>query len=161
MLTILLIIIAISVISLAFAGYLTNYVLKQDCGTKEMQSISNAIKEGAEAFLRRQYKTIGLLSIFVAAALFLFYNYSSSPNIIELGPSIALKVTFSFILGAACSALAGFIGMFVSIRSSIRAASAARESLNKAMQIALRGGAVSGLTVVSMSLLGVGGLFYL
>ncbi|HLC17172.1 MAG TPA: sodium/proton-translocating pyrophosphatase, partial [Thermodesulfovibrionia bacterium] len=161
MLTILLIIIAISVISLAFAGYLTTYVLKQDCGTKEMQSISNAIKEGAEAFLRRQYKTIGLLSVFVAAALFLFYNYSSSPNIIELGPSIALKVTFSFILGAACSALAGFIGMFVSIRSNIRAASAARESLNKAMQIALRGGAVSGLTVVSMSLLGVGGLFYL
>ncbi|OGL41866.1 MAG: sodium-translocating pyrophosphatase [Candidatus Schekmanbacteria bacterium GWA2_38_9] len=160
MLTILLIIIAISVISLAFAGYLTSYVFKQDCGTKEMQEISNAIKEGAEAFLRRQYKTIGLLSIVVAAALFLFYNYSSSPNITELGPSIALKVTFAFILGAACSAVAGFIGMFVSIRANIRAASAARESLNKALQIALRGGAVSGLAVVSMSLLGVGGLFY-
>ena len=160
MLSILLIIIAISVVSLAFAGFLAFNVLNNDCGTKPMQEISNAIKEGAEAFLRRQYKTIGLLSLVLAVVIFLFYNYSSSPNITELGPTIAIRVTFAFLLGAACSAIAGFIGMFVSIRANIRAATAAMTSLNKALQIALRGGAVSGLSVVSMSLLGVGGLFY-
>src|SRR5207344_3426894 len=70
------------------------------------------------------------------------------------------KVTISFLIGALCSAIAGYVGMFVSIRANIRTAAAARTSLNQALQIALRGGAVSGLTVVSMSLLGVGGLFY-
>jgi len=161
MFEIFLIIIAISIFSLIFAGYLAYYVLKHDCGTKPMQDISNAIKEGAEAFLKRQYKTIGLLSIVLAVVIFLFYNYSSSPNITELGHSIAIKITAAFLIGAACSAIAGFIGMFVSIRANIRAATAAMTSLNKALQIALRGGAVSGLSVVAMSLLGVGGLFYL
>src|SRR5207344_3531231 len=71
------------------------------------------------------------------------------------------KVTLSFLIGAFCSAIAGYIGMFVSIRANIRTAAAAMTSLNRALQIALRGGAVSGLSVVAMSLLGVGGLFWL
>ncbi len=74
---------------------------------------------------------------------------------------LAFWTTLSFVLGAACSVIAGYIGMWVSIRTNIRTASAARTSLNDALRIALRGGAVSGLFVVAMSLFGVGGLYWL
>ncbi len=148
------IILSISVFSLLVAALLGRQVLRADAGTPEMQAISNAIKEGAEAFLRRQYKTIYALSVVVALILFLLYDVRS--NFTD-----AWKTTVAFLSGAACSGLAGFIGMFVSIRANIRTASASRTSLNRALQLALRGGAVSGLTVVAMSLLGVGGLFYL
>jgi K(+)-stimulated pyrophosphate-energized sodium pump len=151
----------ISVLSLAFAGYLTSYVLRQDTGTPQMQSISDAIKEGAEAFLRRQNKTIALLSVVFAAVIFLLYAFlrpHSPADPVDPLP-LAGYVTISFILGALSSGIAGYVGMFVSIRANIRTASAARTSLNRALQIAMRGGAVSGLFVVAMSLLGVGGLY--
>ncbi len=150
----LILIFGISLLGLVAAFYLATSVLKQDTGTKEMQRISNAIKEGAEAFLKRMNKTIAILSIVVAALLFLFYAKFKDPD-------IAGRVTLGFLLGALSSALAGFIGMFVSIRTNIRTAAASRTSLNAALQIALRGGAVSGLAVVAMSLLGVAGLFVL
>src|SRR6185503_16591647 len=124
--------------------------------------IANAIREGAEAFLSRQYRTIGLLSLVTAGIIFGFYYVNREVrNIAEMGQGTAWKITLSFITGALCSAIAGYIGMYVSIRANIRTAAAAMTSLNKALQIALRAGAVSGLSVVSMSLLGVGGLFYL
>ncbi|MFH1263929.1 MAG: sodium-translocating pyrophosphatase [Pseudomonadota bacterium] len=151
----------VSVLSLVVAFLLAKWVLAKDTGKPEMIAISDAIKEGAEAFLRRQYKTIGILSVVAAGVLFAFYFKNRNvANILEMGEGTAWKVTVSFLTGALCSAVAGFIGMFVSIRANIRAATAALTSLNKALQIALRGGAVSGLAVVSMSLLGVGGLFY-
>src|SRR5580700_9035675 len=137
----------ISLLALVFAVYLAGYVMKQDTGTAEMQKISNAIKEGAEAFLRRQNKTIAMLSVVFAVFLYLFYTKYK-------GGDVAWKMTLGFLLGALSSAFAGFIGMFVSIRSNIRTAAAARTSLNKALQISLRGGAVSGLAVVALSLLG-------
>jgi len=126
-----------------------------------MQVISNAIKEGAEAFLRRQYKTITVLSVVFAAIIFILYGFIRAHNPADpVGPlKMAGYVTVSFIFGALSSGIAGYIGMFVSIRSNIRTASAARSSLNRALQIAMRGGAVSGLFVVAMSLLGVGGLY--
>ncbi len=146
------VIFGISLLALVFAVLLSNFVMKQDTGTAEMQKISNAIKEGAEAFLKRQNKTILVLSLVFAALLFVFYaNYK--------GTNIAWRMTIGFLLGALSSAVAGFIGMYVSIRSNIRSAAAARTSLNLALQVALRGGAVSGLAVVAMSLLGVTGLF--
>ena len=127
-----------------------------------MREISDAIREGAEAFLSRQYRTIAMLSVVAAAAIFGFYFVNRDvKNIAEMGDGTFWKVTLSFVIGALCSAVAGYIGMFVSIRANIRTAAAAMTSLNKALQIALRGGAVSGLAVVSMSLLGVGGLFWL
>lgn len=157
-------VLSISVFTLLFALYLTFNILKKDTGTPEMQSISNAIREGAEAFLRRQYRTIGSLSILLAAIIFFLYLVVRQLNAhdVELGltaPQLAIYTTLSFLFGALCSGVAGYVGMFVSIRSNIRAASASRSSLNGALQIALRGGAVSGLFVVAMSLLGVGGLF--
>jgi K(+)-stimulated pyrophosphate-energized sodium pump len=156
------IVLGISVLSLVVAGVLARQVLSASTGTAEMQAISDAIREGAEAFLSRQYRTIALLSVVAALAIFGFYAWNSDvANIKEMGSGTAWKVTVSFLTGAVCSAFAGYVGMFVAVRANIRAAAAAMTSLNGALQLALRGGAVSGLTVVSMSLLGVGGLFYL
>jgi K(+)-stimulated pyrophosphate-energized sodium pump len=155
------VVLVISLLSLAVAFFLARQVLAADTGKPEMAEIAAAIREGAEAFLSRQYRTIAGLSVVAAALIFGFYYLNRNvPNIAEMGQGTAFKVTLSFITGALCSAIAGYIGMFVSIRANLRTAAAAMTSLNRALQLALRGGAVSGLTVVSMSLLGVGGLFY-
>ena len=151
-----------SILALVFAVRLAQWVLKHDDGTPEMRSISDAIREGAEAFLGRQYTTIALLTIPVTAVIFILYAYLRPPTAHDPVPypwQFASYVAGSFIFGAICSGVAGYIGMFVSIRANIRTAAATRTSLNTGLQIALRGGAVSGLFVVAMSLLGVGGLF--
>jgi K(+)-stimulated pyrophosphate-energized sodium pump len=156
-------VLVISILSLAFAGYLAQHVLSKDTGTQAMQEISNAIREGAEAFLSRQNRTIVTIAVVIAAVIFVLYAFVRPPNPTDpVGPmGMAFWTTLSFVFGAACSVIAGYIGMWVSIRTNIRTASAARTSLNEALQIALRGGAVSGLFVVAMSLLGVGGLYAL
>src|SRR5215471_16046443 len=157
-------ILVFSIGSLVVAGFLASWVLKRDTGTTAMQAISNAIKEGAEAFLRRQNRTIGMLAVLLAALIFVLYGFvrgHHSFDPVSTTLSLAFWTTLSFVLGAACSVIAGYIGMWVSIRTNIRTASAARSSLNDALRIALRGGAVSGLFVVAMSLLGVGGLYWL
>lgn len=145
---------AISVLSLIVAVFFSRYVIAQDTGTPAMQKISNAIKAGAEAFLRRQNRTIILLT--AVLAIVIYFGYFLGKGDAEL----ATRMTVSFLIGAICSLAAGFSGMWVSIRANIRVASAARTSLNKALQIALRGGAVTGLSVVALSLLGVGILFW-
>ena len=156
-------VLTISILSLIFAGYLARLVLSKDTGTPAMQDISNAIREGAEAFLSRQNRTIAMMAVVVAAVIFVLYAFLRTPNPSDpVGPVLmATWTTVSFVFGALCSVIAGYVGMWVSIRSNIRTASAARTSLNEALQIALRGGAVSGLFVVAMSLLGVGGLYAL
>jgi K(+)-stimulated pyrophosphate-energized sodium pump len=157
----LLLVIAISFFSLLFAVYLARYVVQREMGTDQMQAISNAIKEGAEAFLARQNRTIILLSAALAALIFILYGYVRTPNPADPVPPVELAfwTTLSFVLGALCSVIAGYVGMWVSIRANIRTAAAVRSSLNEGLRIALRGGAVSGLFVVAMSLLGVGGLY--
>jgi K(+)-stimulated pyrophosphate-energized sodium pump len=153
---------ACSVLALIFAVRLAYWVMRHDDGTKEMRAISDAIREGAEAFLARQYRTIALLTLPVTAVLFLLYAYirpGTAHDPVSIPWQLGLYVAGSFIFGAICSGIAGYIGMFVSIRANVRTAAAARTSLNQGLQIALRGGAVSGLFVVAMSLLGVGGLF--
>jgi len=158
-----LLVIAISCFSLLFAVYLARYVIQRDTGTEKMQEISNAIKEGAEAFLSRQNRTIVSLAGVLAALIFVLYAFVRTPNPADPVPPVELAfwTTFSFVLGALCSVTAGYIGMWVSIRANIRTAAAVRSSHNEALRIALRGGAVSGLFVVAMSLLGVGGLYAL
>jgi K(+)-stimulated pyrophosphate-energized sodium pump len=143
----------VGALALIAALVLARAVLAGDTGTSEMQAISNAIREGAEAFLSRQYRTIGILAVVLAVAVFLGYHASA-----RTAP-FALKTVVAFLVGAICSGLAGFTGMYVSIRANIRTAAAARNSLNGALQAALRGGAVTGLVVVALSLLGVGCLF--
>lgn len=156
-------VIVISCVSLAFAIYLARWVLARDTGTPKMQEISNAIKEGAEAFLSRQNGTIIFMSAILAVLIFLLYAYVRTPSPADpVSPvGMAFWTTLSFVLGALCSVIAGYVGMWVSIRANIRTASAVRTSLNEGLRIALRGGAVSGLFVVAMSLLGVGGLYAL
>ncbi|MBI5631988.1 MAG: sodium-translocating pyrophosphatase [Nitrospirae bacterium] len=157
-------VIAFSIFGLFVAAYLAKWVLKHSTGSEAMQRISNAIKEGAEAFLRRQNKTIILLAALFAAVLFVGYAFIRSHREFDpVGTSMALAgwITLSFVFGALCSVFAGYVGMWVSIRSNIRTAHAALSSLNDALRIALRGGAVSGLLVVAMSLLGVSGLYAL
>jgi K(+)-stimulated pyrophosphate-energized sodium pump len=143
----------VGVLALVAALMLARAVIASDTGTAEMRAISDAIREGAEAFLRRQYRTIGAIA--AVLALVVFFGYRMSPRT----EPFALKTVISFLVGAVCSGLAGYTGMYCSIRANIRTASAARSSLNKALQMALRGGAVTGLVVVALSLLGVGSLF--
>jgi K(+)-stimulated pyrophosphate-energized sodium pump len=134
-------------VGLAFAGYLTWYVFRKDLGTPEMQEIGNAIRQGAMAYMKRQYTTIIAISILLALLI---------AALIDPKPWVGL----SFFVGAGASAASGYIGMYVSVRSNIRTAAAARRSLNEALVTSFRGGAVSGMGVVSLSLLGVAGIFY-
>jgi len=143
----------VGLLALVAALMLARAVIASDTGTPEMRAISDAIREGAEAFLRRQYRTIGAIALVLAVVVFVGYRMSPRTS------PYALKTVVSFLVGAVCSGLAGFTGMYCSIRANIRTASAARTSLNKALQMALRGGAVTGLVVVALSLLGVGVLF--
>jgi K(+)-stimulated pyrophosphate-energized sodium pump len=151
------------VLAILFAVFLAKSVLARDTGTPEMQDISNAIKEGAEAFLARQNKTIGILAVVVAALLFALYAFLRPESKYDPLSRYALAgwTIGSFLFGAACSVIAGYIGMWISIRTNIRTASAAVRSLNDALQTALRGGAVAGLFVVAMCLLGLTILFLL
>ncbi len=134
------------VIGLLVALLLTRSIFRKDTGTPDMQAIGDAIREGAMAYLARQYKTIAIISVIVGI-------------IIAIG--IRYEVGIAFLLGAFFSALSGYIGMSVSVKSNIRTASAARRTLNEALQTSFRGGAVSGIAVVALSLLGVAGIFFL
>jgi len=154
-------ILALSILSLLVAIGLARWVLKQDNGTPEMRVISDAIQEGANAFLNRQYKTIAGLSLVLGALIWVLYAFFRTPHPGEpAAGTLAVTTTISFLFGALCSGVAGLVGMLVAVRSNIRTASAARSSVDRALQIALRGGAVSGLFVVATSLLGVGGLYF-
>ncbi len=150
----LLLVLVFVIIAFLVATFLARSVLRQGTGNAEMQKIANAIREGAEAFLKRQYKTIAIIAIIVAIALFIAY--------FALGQQgIAIKTALAFLFGAFCSAISGIIGMFIAVRANLRTAAAAENSAAKALQIALRGGAVSGLTIVSLCLLGVGLTYFL
>ena len=147
-------VIVISIAALLFAGWLTRQILRKDTGTEAMQEIANSIKIGAEAFLKRQYTTIGIISVLVAIIIYAAYAYFGDKN-------LGLRTSVAFIFGAVSSAFAGIVGMWISIRTNIRTASAAKKSLNEAFVIALRGGAVSGIVIVAMSLLGVSLIYYI
>ncbi len=145
---------------LGFAGILARDVLRRDTGTDRMREIADAIRQGARAFLRRQYRTIALiagpLAIVFAVAIFAQKAVSGMSDAAELG----LKTAGAFALGATLSALSGYIGMQIAIRSNVRSAAGSLKSFNEALVVALRGGAVSGLSIVALSLAGVSILYY-
>ena len=140
--------------ALLFAGYLTRQILRKDTGTAAMQEVAAAVKIGAEAFLKRQYLTIGILTVVLAVIIYGIYAFLNQQT-------LGWKTSVAFLFGAFSSAVAGIVGMLVSIRTNIRTASAARRSLNEAFVTALRGGAVTGIVIVAMSLLGVSLIYYL
>ncbi|OGY42596.1 MAG: sodium-translocating pyrophosphatase [Candidatus Andersenbacteria bacterium RIFCSPLOWO2_12_FULL_45_8] len=142
----------ISILGLAYAAWLVDWILKKDQGTSEMKKVAQAIQEGARAFLKRQYRTIGVITFLVAAGLVVMYGMIGE---VTLGWQTAV----AFIFGAVSSALSGIIGMSIAVRTNVRSAAAARESFNQALTVALRGGAVSGMTIVSLSLVGIVVLF--
>ncbi len=145
-------------IAVAFAAYLARDVLSRDQGTPAMQEVAGAIFEGAMAFLNRQYRTIWMIAI-VAAVIIGFVLYALEPDR-NLAFDLGWRTAVAFLVGAACSSLAGFIGMYIAVKSNLRTASAAQRSLQEAITVALRGGAVSGFLVVALSLLGVALIFY-
>lgn len=134
------------VLALLFAFSLAAKINRSEVGTPKMKEISDAIHEGAMAFLFREYRT---LAIFIAV-VFVVLAFAISP-----------KTAVAFLVGALCSILAGFFGMQVATKANVRTANAARESQNKALGIAFSGGAVMGMSVVGLGLLGLGVMYYI
>ena len=141
---------AFGILALLFVFIKNNWVSKQEIGNEKMARIAKNIADGAMSFLKAEYK---ILSIFVVAvAILLFFKGQA-----ESGSNGLVAV--SFIVGAICSALAGFIGMRVATKANVRTTNAARNSLGKALEVAFAGGAVMGLGVVGLGVLGLSGLF--
>jgi K(+)-stimulated pyrophosphate-energized sodium pump len=156
--TLQLIILPAGLIAVLFAVYLARDVLRRDTGTAEMQDVSGTIYEGAVAFIRRQYSTIAIFAVVGAVAITLIITALVTPLVADTqysGFDLGWRTGVAFLVGAACSMASGIIGMFVAVKANVRTASAARRSLVEAVQVAMRGGAVSGFLVVSLSLLGV------
>ncbi len=165
-----------SAAAVLFALWLARAVLSQDPGTPAMQEIGGMIFEGAMAFLSRQYRTIAIFALLTAVLLGVVVGSISdgvkqiilnSDNQVAYGNlevsrwTEGLLTSVAFLLGAFCSGLAGYIGMFIAVRSNVRTASAAQRSLKAAITVSLRGGAVSGFLVVALSLIGVSSLFFI
>src|SRR5664279_964274 len=149
-------------LAVGFAIYLARDVLSRDTGTKEMMEVSATINEGAVAFIKRQYTTIGLLAIAGSVVIFVIISALETKSVADtshVGVDIGIRTGGAFLIGAACSMACGIIGMLVSVKANVRVASAARRSLVEAVQVAMRGGAVSGFLVVALSLLGVWSIF--
>jgi len=139
-------------LALAFTYWRAQWVAEQEVGTDRMKRISTYITDGAMAFLKAEYSKLAIFVLVVAVLL--AYQGSQSP---QSSPMIAL----SFVVGAACSALAGIIGMKVATKANVRTAHAARTGLNTALNVAFRGGSVMGMGVVGLGVLGLSGLFFL
>ena len=137
-------------VGLAYAFVLASRVRRREAGTPEMQALSGAIRDGAMAFLAREYRAIALFVVVMFALL-------ASGAV----PGIELKTAVAFVIGAACSVSAGYIGMQIATLANTRTAHAARSGLARAMEVAFPGGAVMGMTVVGLGLLGVGILYLL
>src|SRR5664279_3532242 len=160
--TLQLIILPAGLIAVAFALFLARDVLRRHTGTQAMQDVAATIYEGAVAFIKRQYTTIGALALVGAVVIFVLISLVETTAVADTshsGVDLGLRTGFAFLVGAACSMACGIIGMLVSVRANVRVASAARRSLVEAVQVAMRGGAVSGFLVVSLSLLGVWSIF--
>ena len=138
---ILTIIIGCAIIGIAYGVYLYMWILRQADGDEAMRSIAASIKEGAQAFLNEQYKWIGVVGI-VMFVLLAFFD---------------LLTAVGFAIGAVCSAAAGYIGMNISVRANVRTAEAAKKGLNDALTVSFQGGAITGMLVVGLGLLGVAG----
>jgi len=132
------------VIAIAYGALSTRWILSQPVGNDRMQEIATAIQDGAKAYMNRQYATIGAVGVVLFIALFLALGWATAVG---------------FAIGAFLSALAGYIGMYVSVRANIRTAEAATKGVNAALNVAFRGGAITGMLVVGLGIIGVAGYY--
>jgi len=141
-----LIAILIGIVGIIYGLVLAKVVLSYKVTDKDMLRISNAISKGAMAFLKREYTTIAIIAAILAVVFGIFIN---------------IETTLTFVVGAVFSALAGFIGMSISTRANVRVASIAKQGVGKALRLSFQGGAVTGMSVAGLALLGVSGFYYL
>jgi K(+)-stimulated pyrophosphate-energized sodium pump len=136
--------IVVSVLALLYAGYLSMRILKVKPGSKKMQDIAHAIREGAMAYMARQYKTIAIFAIIITGILYWLFG---------------IPVAAGFLFGAILSGISGYIGMSISVQANVRTAEAAKTGLKPALDVAFKGGSVTGMSVVGLALLAVS-VFY-
>jgi len=151
------------VITVIFAIILARNVLKRPTGTPKMKEIGDIIFQGAWAFLKRQYSTIAMYSVGIAIVIGVLVGVLGHTGVESHGYNgfdVGWRTAIAFLVGAFCSGLAGFIGMYIAVKSNVRCAAAAQKNLTEAVNVALRGGAVSGFLITALSLIGVTVIFF-